>query len=155
MLSKEYIAGLFDGEGCVNITISGKNRQATLRVMIVNTNRSILELVQSQYGGQIYEMYGPRTHPKWKQSWQLRLFRSYALNLLKDIRPFVYIKTNQIELAIMFEEFMDSPDRLEGFKNSYGSISHRRTTKTIEKENAFKMAMSELNMKGPVHLALG
>ncbi len=43
-----YLAGFFDGEGCVSIT---KNGSVDLR--IVNTNKSVLEEFKDRFGGSV------------------------------------------------------------------------------------------------------
>jgi hypothetical protein len=58
------------------------------------------------------------------------------------------IKQRQAQLALEFREYMKTSGRLEGFVNSYGSISHRRKPETIAKELEFKAAMHILNKKG-------
>lgn len=48
-----YIAGLFDGEGCVSVRkwTTKKAFQHTLYVSITNTDKKVLDWIQSQYGG--------------------------------------------------------------------------------------------------------
>jgi intein-encoded DNA endonuclease-like protein len=51
MLSAEYIAGFFDGEGCVGISTRGRGKHPYLRVSVTNTNKEILLLMKAQFGG--------------------------------------------------------------------------------------------------------
>ena len=48
-LTIEYMAGFFDGEGCVEL--SPKKIQD--RISVVNTNKTILEYIQETFGGSI------------------------------------------------------------------------------------------------------
>src|SRR3990167_4655443 len=51
-----YIAGIIDGEGCINISVK-KQRQGeslTCRLTIGNTNEELLKTIQEWIGGDIY-----------------------------------------------------------------------------------------------------
>jgi hypothetical protein len=152
MLSNEYAAGFFDGEGCINITVTGKNRQVRLRVMLVNTDQDILLLFQAKYGGNL-------TMPKvlkdgWKPYCQLYWFGNSAIEFLSHIRPYILLKRSQIELAFEFWDFMHTPrrDRCEQVptprEGSPNQVSLKRTPETISKEMDFKSRMHALNRKG-------
>ncbi len=51
MISAEYAAGFMDGEGCINV--SSCRNSTYIRVLIVNTNREVLEMFQQRWGGDI------------------------------------------------------------------------------------------------------
>lgn len=148
MISSEYIAGFFDGEGCVTIMFSGKTRQAQLRITITNTDKNVLDEIQKEVGGRVYPVRGKTIPTHWKQGYHLDLSTDTAYKLLKRIEPFVIVKRNQVQLGIRFQEFYVSPGRLENFTNSYGSISRKRSEKTILTEQRFKEQMTVLNKKG-------
>jgi hypothetical protein len=146
MVSIEWLAGFFDGEGCINITLAGKTRQPSLRVYLVNTDAAILAEVQAQYGGLLTK---PRQlNPKWKPFRSIQWRNESGETLLRLLIPHLKIKQRQAQLALEFREYMKTSGRLEGFVNSYGSISHRRKPETIAKELEFKAAMHILNKKG-------
>lgn len=148
MLSPEYLAGFFDGEGCVTIMLASKGKQAQLRVYLTNTCREILELVQLQFGGKIYKASAKSIPSNWKQAYHIILHSNKGLKFLETVEPFIFVKSAQVKLGIEFQNFQNSPNRLEGFVNSYGSISRRRKQETLDKELAFKVAIKELNRKG-------
>lgn len=52
-VSLEYLAGFFDGEGCINISTS--KAQLIPRVSIANTYLPMLKCVQEMFGGTICE----------------------------------------------------------------------------------------------------
>lgn len=144
MLSKEYVAGFFDGEGHIGITIAGKNKQCTLRLTFVNTNREVLEMIRLAYGGNIHSTstsnsWTPSYRPDWKPSWQLKLSFSEIKRLVVDIQPYVIVKAAQIKLALEFIDFMNSDGRL--FKG-------KRTEEVLARESKFKTSMHILNKVG-------
>lgn len=93
-----YIAGFFDGEGCVNFTTRGKHRSVLVRVLIRNTDLSIIEHIRSLFGGRI-EIARFKTKPHWKPSYCWRIDADQAVDFLCIIEPYVRIKTEQILLA--------------------------------------------------------
>src|SRR5262245_42979427 len=101
-ISKQYMAGFFDGEGCVNIGRTRKNY--FVRVLLVNTNLDILLVFQARYGGDTKELSGPKTRPKWKQSWCWRLNHIRAVRFLEDILPWLIVKEQQALTAIAWAE---------------------------------------------------
>ena len=90
-----YVAGLFDGEGCVNFT---KCRNIKIpRVCITNTNLEILESLQKSFGGFIQKGYRPQKH--WKQSYHWTISNAKACEFLTKIYAWVCIKKEQIWLV--------------------------------------------------------
>ena len=56
VISKQYLAGFFDGEGSMRLR-SGFSRRSPLSIRVelkvTNTNLSILQAIQNEYGGKI------------------------------------------------------------------------------------------------------
>lgn len=97
-----YMAGFFDGEGCVNMARSARGNGCFPRVLLVNTNREILEAFRAVYGGDIKSI----SHRKegWKPSWIWRLSHSRAIKFLDDIYPWLILKHEQVLTAICWDE---------------------------------------------------
>lgn len=100
MISKQYAAGFVDGEGCINVSTT---RTTTfIRILVVNTNRHVLELFKERWGGDIQQN---KQHNKtWKISYTWRLQHKACLSFLKDIYPFLIVKKQQVEAAFSFFE---------------------------------------------------
>lgn len=153
MLSDQYDAGFFDGEGCVNLTIRGKNCQISLRVMITNTDPNILQEFKDTYGGRLTK---PRVLTEgWKAFRQIVLSDSDAIEFLRRVFPFCIVKRKQIELAEEFWTFQHQGKRQRCEKvlkkvNGKTVVTFQRTAETLERESEFKFRMSELNRKGTV-----
>ncbi len=90
-----YVAGLFDGEGCVNFYYHGKGTIVP-RIFITNTNKELLEDLKNAFGGWVG---AHKKHTGWKQGWQWTLSNSKAVAFLEKIQPWVRIKDKQILLA--------------------------------------------------------
>jgi intein/homing endonuclease len=102
-LSNEYVAGLFDGEGCIQATCSKKAGSRRLQTTIRNSHQGVLRLIQARWGGSIC-----RTAPKGNRSasygWSIT--SRGALAFLKDIEPFLIIKRAEALLAFEFQDTM-------------------------------------------------
>lgn len=105
ILSKEYIAGFFDGEGHVSITWSskgGKYRNPKLCIKITNTHLPTLKEMRRQYGGCITA--NKKSHDHYLQCFVLNMTVEQSKIFLKDMLPFLFVKKRQAELALMFSE---------------------------------------------------
>lgn len=107
-----YIAGLFDGEGCVNIYqintdyMKQKERRKVpkwvLSVTIYNCDFEIINWLYESFGG--YLQRRVRNNPKWRQNYAWKLSANKALEFLKRIEPYLRIKKEQALTAIEFQE---------------------------------------------------
>lgn len=110
-----YLAGLFDGEGCLSVGLSNvktrrKDGKGVVTVhlifMVINTHLQVLEWVLSTVNaGRIVEAKNARDS---KLQRRLRCYR-FVLDtnhnltrLLPLIRPYLKIKTRQVDAAISF-----------------------------------------------------
>ena len=99
-----YIAGLFDGEGCVSISrkkSTGVNPSYGLNVSVSNCHRGVLELLQRIYGGYVKHYIETRPNQRNWFTWQLSGGKM-AASFLADIRPYSIIKAEEIDLALEF-----------------------------------------------------
>jgi hypothetical protein len=105
MISSQYSAGFFDGEGCINV--SSCRKTVLIRTLVVNTNLTILEMFKERWGGDIYCNKKGKEH--WKQAYTWRLSNNAAYEFLKDIYPFLVVKAQQAEASFIF--FDNRPGR--------------------------------------------
>lgn len=94
-----YIAGLFDGEGYVGVQRQRTHGAYSLNVSITNTHTSIFEHLAAQYPGSVTMRkggWGGRNCFVWK------LHGAAAMRFLRDVEPHVYIKRDQVRLAMTF-----------------------------------------------------
>jgi hypothetical protein len=155
VMSTEYLAGFFDGEGCVRITVRGKVRQVVLECMLVNTDIPILREVQTAFGGRLY------TYPSKKSGWKpfssLHWSGPQAADLLKKLRPFLRLKARQADLGLEFTAFMTLPKDQRCFSikapipRMPNRVVMRRKPEILIQELEFKSRMHELNRKGNGH----
>jgi hypothetical protein len=116
----QYTAGLFDGEGCVDIykattSKASKNISLMLRVAIVQKDGQIMNFLQDNFGGYV----GVDKHNgHYIHRWDIRSQK--AKEFLKLIYPFVIIKKEQVKLALEFEtmkgKYLETLKGYQGFR---------------------------------------
>jgi len=108
-----YVAGFFDGEGCVRInksrsqgnTHNPETPHYTMSVQLVNTDLHVLEYVQSMFGGKLV-MRNPDKYTRegHKTKYNLNWYATSARTVLQQLLPYLRVKRKQAELAIYFQD---------------------------------------------------
>jgi intein-encoded DNA endonuclease-like protein len=108
MITKEYIAGLFDGEGTVWVSHKHKNKRGYIRadVNITNTYREVLEIIKLMYGGCILQKKYGEDKKHYKPCFVWTTSCKKALKFLIDIEPFSIIKRDKIKIAIEIQKLV-------------------------------------------------
>lgn len=107
MISKEYWAGLFDGEGSVTILKPNRRRYRVdfdVRVRVSNTDKKVLELLKAQYGGAFFKSNDGRKNDCW--AWQASY--KIAMRFMQDVYPFSIIKKKKLKVAIEMQALMSN-----------------------------------------------
>lgn len=98
-ISREYLAGLFDGEGSVAVYGNGRTGH-TLRVQIVQsitpTSEPLWSTLREIYGGGLTVVRREGIRPKMN----LTFSGQKAAKFLTDIRPHTILKSDQIDVAL-------------------------------------------------------
>lgn len=107
MISAEYAAGFFDGEGCVSVNKQGtRNRNRGIRYQLMavvsGVNSAPLEALKERWGGSLGQYKGstPRARPGWR--WVLG--SKMAAKFLNDIMPYLLIKGPIARLGITLDD---------------------------------------------------
>jgi hypothetical protein len=125
-----YIAGLFDGEGCVTCKQKPTKRkdrggkiynQWYIRCEIAMTNRAVIEWIHEVLGFGWCAEKRYNNKPKYKKQWRWCCGYRDALLFAKIIWPHTQVKLHQIENIIDHYEAI-KPDR----KNVIDLNSYRR-----------------------------
>lgn len=96
-----YIAGFFDGEGCVRIKEANQGGNSFYIIAhITNTNQKILLSIQNLFGGAIRMQ--ERGKNKTVYSWSIT--SSEAVDFLQTLSPFLEEKLEQALLAVKFHK---------------------------------------------------
>ena len=95
-LSDQYIAGFFDGEGHLGIQVNSKNRSHVLVASFSQSDRDVLERIQSVFGGVIT----PRN--RIHGGFQLWFRAKETEAMLKRLLPFLIVKRDEAEVSMRF-----------------------------------------------------
>lgn len=132
MLSNKYVAGLFDADGCLNVDYNKQNGHYNVRATFSMVHLGILELLKTQFGGNIQ---GPvRRGNNSKPFWIWRLTGPNLTAFLECVKPFVEIKKEQVRVASAMRTSLEA----------YGEMTFER----LELRKALKEEMHDLNKRG-------
>src|SRR5579859_4067102 len=93
MVNPEYLAGFFDGEGCVST--NGRASGGYLTVTIANSHLPILEVIKDQFGGSISR--------RSSGSYTVTLSTRKAKAILEYMLPYLVIKKDVAEAGIALQ----------------------------------------------------
>ncbi len=136
-----YIAGFFDGEGCVilhkmHINDSVRTPNYGLRIYLSNTFPGIVEWIQMKVGyGHIYNRKRPGN---WKRVYEWCINGRRADDFLKQIYPFLKIKRLQVEVAFEYIETLYLP----------GENRNILQEKVLNLRHELKKRLTMLNKRG-------
>jgi len=99
--SLSYIAGLFDGEGWIRTQVrprgKGKGHGLILQIGISNTNKEVLNWIQSIIGGRVKEVNNKRQTPCFQ--WEVTDRQSIKV-IIASLYPYLRIKQNRAKLLL-------------------------------------------------------
>lgn len=105
VLSPEYVAGFFDGEGTFYIGTQNKNGNIYPKAQVMLSQSGsdgllLLERIQMEYGGKIYQHLKPGQHKATKAAYKLYWNKEEAIDLINRISNFLILK-QQIALDVL------------------------------------------------------
>ena len=97
MISPQYLAGFFDGEGTFYIGKQYKNgkQYPHATVMLSQSGEEglrLLEQIQLSYGGNIYQHLKPGQHKATKSAYKLYWNKEEAITLINNICDYLILK---------------------------------------------------------------
>ncbi len=111
-----YIAGFFDGEGCIYVVKMFKNAfekgnpgySLKLEIPQRSDNSGILYYIQSKFGGNIHHKkptFNSNAHSRWS------IHGDQAIVVLVQLLPYLKLKKLQAEVAISYSEAKNASDK--------------------------------------------
>lgn len=141
MKSLEYLAGLFDGEGCIkacnyaNKKKCGSYRYWGIRVEVANTELKLVECFKERFGGCIYTIPDNRK-PQYKVLYRWCLPSQLARDFLEAIEPYLLgSKKKQAQLAVALQDTKPGKHKKpHGFETMQSKLAN--TIKVLKHEVA-------------------
>lgn len=107
---KAYLAGIFDGDGCVSIVKSNKppyGMYHQLAVMFTQSSLPYLEAIREIAGvGKIYEQTGVTKLKRNRSAYIWRIPSRAGAILIEELLPYLIRKRRQAEIAVEFQNTM-------------------------------------------------
>jgi hypothetical protein len=98
-LSLEYLAGFFDGEGCVYYRAKTRDlRVLDVRVIVTNTDLRVLKEFERRFGGKITKKTADESRTM--DCYQWIGWNSHGLKAMKALVPFLVLKKSKAETYI-------------------------------------------------------
>jgi len=140
-MNLDYLAGLFDGEGCFCITrnVSRRNRMGVeikLLAQIDLRQLSVLKQIQELLGGNVRSSREETN--KYAATFKWTIWSDRAANFAQIIKDRLLIKKPQAELAIRFQNSLNQNNR------QIISEEHWQALESMYQEMKF------LNIRGPL-----
>lgn len=103
MISIEYAAGFFDGEGCITGSRGYNDRNAWLALSVASTNRGVLEEFERAFGGGI--LRAGKGNDRHKPSFVWRPGREEMYQFLYKALPFLIVKKPVVDVVLEYEQY--------------------------------------------------
>ena len=138
-LTAPYLAAMVDAEGSISIVKRESIRREaySLRVVVYNTNKELLETIKSRFGGLVTP--SRKATDKHSASWVLVWTHRSAADIVRIISPLLIVKAKQAELAMNFDSIVSS---LNPGRNGIPE-------ELLVQLRGMKKEINNLNLKGP------
>jgi len=101
----KYLAGLIDGEGCIDVQVGSQVYvRPRVRIAMADNAKFLLEMIQNSLGGHLYHRELTSKNPTWQNATSLE-FVGYkpACMLLRNIVNHLILKKEQARLCLWME----------------------------------------------------
>ncbi len=137
MVSLEYLAGFFDGEG--SITVCGGKTKYSLRVICANMVKEAVEPFHEKFGGGMY-LIKHKNNPNWKDCWRWQCNSRQAEVCIRAMLPHLRVKRRAAELALELYSLMPNTGK--------GCYKPRVTPEVRAKRDRVVSLLHEVNRRG-------
>lgn len=147
MLDIRYIAGLFDGEGCVHIPVQ---RRADLRVpnygiraVFCLTNQEVVRAIAEQYGVKFCRLNKSKANVKWADAYQVQICGNKAANLFREMLPYLIVKRQCVNVALTLQD-----DIVRYRRSDWVRFTAEEMQAIIDYREGLRLQLKALNMRG-------
>lgn len=98
-----YLAGILDGEGCLTVGAGQKETCINYNALVAvqNTSKSLIDWLQTKFGGGIY--LSKKATEKTKAAWMWRITKKKEIEtLLLAVLPYLVVKREQAKVLLDF-----------------------------------------------------
>lgn len=143
MITREYIAGFFDGEGSIGI-YHRKNTGFHLRIQLTQNrdivSKELFRVLVDVYGGNLSEQ--KTLSGGIKYNWQLNADK--AVYFLEEIEPFLILKKTQAQIAIAWQK--QRPEIIRGEHGRIMCKTPRNLDLDLRVSNIMKLLKKDIDI---------
>ena len=146
LLDIRYIAGLFDGEGCVHIPAVyrfGFVPSYSIRAVFCLTHEAVIHAIAEQYDVAYCRLNKKRNNPNWADAYQVQICGNKAAKLFRDIQPYVIVKAKQIEVALALQD-----DIVRYRVRDWRAFSGEQKAAIVDYREGLRLQLKGLNARG-------
>lgn len=140
-MQNAYSAGLIDGEGYIGIQEAGGSFQVRLKVAMTDKGLSALRHLMRVHGGRLDKPRDPKDGRS-RISYTWRLNGQTAIQVIRELRPMLLVKAQAADVALEFQEMVDSADRLPNGRARWTEEMHERAA-------MLRARIQDANRRGP------
>ena len=156
ILSPEYVAGLFDGEGMVSVIYAKRKKWKTnpqintygfkIVIGISNTYKPIIDMLKKQFDGDISASSRISDRHKTVWSWKVTS-KETQKKFLEYIKDDVIIKKEQVSSGLVFIDTMVSPGSRITQENWETRISVYNRLREINRAGNFRKTQQDIPLE--------
>lgn len=125
LISLEYMAGFFDGEGSVSIILTRRPNQRSpryqLAVCVVQVDPTVLREFKDRFGGNVFAQ-ATHLHRRWTPTFRWHVNCENAARFLEAILDKLVVKRHDAEIGLEFQRLIREANETRGF-NRRGGLS--------------------------------
>lgn len=144
MLDIRYLAGLFDGEGCVHIAVQNrpdlKMPSYSIRAIVCMTHKELIVKIAEQFNVGWCKIRKPEGT---KDAFQVQICGPKAAAFFREIYPYLIVKREVVEVALKLQDDIERYTRRHWMKFSKDEIEAIR-----QYRHALKLQTTALNRRG-------
>ncbi len=133
---RAYLAGLIDGEGSIGICTFGGHRVPAVVLTITNSCIEVLEEMADLWGGNVTTRR--KRAFNWKETADLRTGAKTAVEILKEVKPYLKIKQAQCQVALKFGKTVNPKEHR----------TRKLSLQTIRYREQLRQEILKLNKRG-------
>ena len=106
-----YLAGFFDGEGCICYYPKKNGKIIDFRAIVTNTRLEILKIFYNKWGGKITEKKRTEKDVFRKTCYNWVVWAKECEVFLKEIEPYLILKKEKAQRALLIRNTMEKRNR--------------------------------------------
>jgi hypothetical protein len=146
MLDVRYLAGLFDGEGCVHVPLvrrAGFVPSYSIRAVFCLTHQAVIGAIAQQFGVAFCRLRKSHANANWQDAYQVQICGEKAAGLFRAIRPYVLVKAAQIDIALALQD-----DIARYRVRDWRAFDEERKEAIVNYREGLRLQLKALNARG-------